>query len=96
MKVYAGSSYCKFIHACSYCGDGHPKSVCPQMMHVLKKKKESILRLSNVPQLSRALRKHPNRCFMNYLLTGLVQGFLAGITLLLKKSHVCKKSSVNS
>ncbi len=29
----------------------------------------------NVPELRKALRKHPNRCFVNYLLTGLVQGF---------------------
>lgn len=30
---------CKFIHACSYCGDGHPKSVCPRRMRLVNKKK---------------------------------------------------------
>lgn len=28
----------KFVHACSYCGDGHPKSVCPRRARLLKKK----------------------------------------------------------
>lgn len=29
---------CKFIHACSYCGDGHPRSVCPRRTRFRKKK----------------------------------------------------------
>ncbi len=44
----------------------------------------------NVPALSKALRNHPNRCFVNYLITGLVQGFLAGLCWLPKTTHVCK------
>lgn len=34
----------------------------------------------NVPRLGHALRKHPNRCFVNYLITGLVHGFFAGLS----------------
>lgn len=44
----------------------------------------------NVPALSKALRNHPNRCFVNYLITGLVQGFLGGLCWLPKTTHVCK------
>lgn len=28
---------CKFIHACSYCGDSHPRSVCPRRTRLVKK-----------------------------------------------------------
>ena len=44
----------------------------------------------NVPELGKALKKHPNRCFVNYLITGLVQGFLAGLIWLPKMSFFCK------
>ncbi|KAJ8259625.1 hypothetical protein GJAV_G00171580 [Gymnothorax javanicus] len=44
----------------------------------------------NVPALSKALKNHPNRCFVNYLITGLVQGFLAGLCWLPTTTHVCK------
>lgn len=44
----------------------------------------------NVPALSKTLSKHPNRSFVNYLLTGLVQGFLAGLCWLPNITHVCK------
>ena len=44
----------------------------------------------NVPKLGRALKKHPNRCFVNYLLTSLVQGFLAGLLHLPAVSFTCK------
>lgn len=43
----------------------------------------------DVPELGRALRKHPNRCFVNYLITGLVQGFLAGLVWLPNMSFTC-------
>ena len=33
----------------------------------------------NVPALGRALVLHPDECFVDYLLTGLVQGFTAGL-----------------
>lgn len=33
----------------------------------------------NVSALSPALSSHPNSCFVNYLITGLFQGFLAGL-----------------
>ena len=46
----------------------------------------------NVPKLGRALKKHPNRCFVNYLLTGLVQGFLAGLLHLPAVSFTCNKN----
>lgn len=44
----------------------------------------------DVPRLGRALKKHPNRCFVNYLLTGLVQGFFAGLLHLPAVSFTCK------
>ena len=44
----------------------------------------------NVPALSKALSNHPNRCFVNYLITGLVQGFLAGLCWLPKATPVSK------
>lgn len=31
---------CKYVHACSYCGDGHPKSVCPRRTRFMKKEKK--------------------------------------------------------
>ncbi len=40
-------------------------------------------------ELGKALQKHPNRSFVNYLLTGLVQGFMAGLIWLPKMSHIC-------
>lgn len=43
----------------------------------------------NVPELGRALKTHPNRCFVDYLLSGLVHGFLAGLRFLPQVSHVC-------
>ena len=30
---------CKYIHACSYCGDSHPKSVCPRRTRLVRKEK---------------------------------------------------------
>lgn len=38
----------------------------------------------NVAELGKALEKHSNRCFVNYLLTGMVQGFMAGCCRCLK------------
>lgn len=43
----------------------------------------------NVAEMSKALKKHPNRCFVNYLITGLIHGFFAGLSFLPKVSHVC-------
>lgn len=43
----------------------------------------------NVPELGKALRKHLNSCFVNHLITGLVQGFLAGLTSFPKVSFTC-------
>ena len=39
--------------------------------------------------MSKALKKHPNPCFVNYLITGLIHGFFAGLSYLPKVSHVC-------
>ncbi|KAK2849705.1 hypothetical protein Q7C36_008488 [Tachysurus vachellii] len=44
---------CKFIHACSYCGDGHPKSVCPRRMRAPSKKRKESQRLSTFPNLTK-------------------------------------------
>ena len=44
----------------------------------------------NVPALSKALTNHPVRSFVNYLITGLVQGFFAGLCWLPTSTHVCK------
>lgn len=30
---------CKYIHACSFCGDGHPKSMCPRRTCLGRQKK---------------------------------------------------------
>ena len=43
----------------------------------------------NVPKLGQALRNHPNRCFVNYLITGLIQGFFAGLLWLPNHSFSC-------
>lgn len=43
----------------------------------------------NVPKLGQALKNHPNRCFVNYLITGLIQGFFAGLLWLPKLSFSC-------
>lgn len=43
----------------------------------------------NISELRKALEKHQNRCFVNYLFTVLIQGFLAGLSFLPKVSHVC-------
>ena len=29
---------CRYMHACSYCGDGHPRSVCPRRTRFVKNK----------------------------------------------------------
>lgn len=42
-----------------------------------------------VPELDKALKKHLSHCFVHYLITGLIQGFLAGLTLLPKTSLIC-------
>lgn len=44
----------------------------------------------NIHELSKNLLSHPNRCFVNFLLTGLLQGFLAGLNFLPSGVHVCK------
>lgn len=87
---------CKFIHACSYCGDGHPKSVCPRRMHFSKKEKIKPSTPVNVPELDKALRKHPNHCFVHYLIPGLIQGFLAGLTLLPNTLFICNNQLLKS
>ncbi len=81
--------HCKYVHACSYCG--HPKSVCLRRTRFMKKeRKKYIHQTINVPKLGRALRNHPNRCFVNYLITSLVQGFIAGLSWMPDCSLVCK------
>ncbi len=55
-----------------------------------KERKKYIHQPVNVPKLGRALRNHPNRCFVNYLITGLVQGFIAGLSWMPDYSLVCK------
>lgn len=54
-----------------------------------EKKKKNPSTLVNIPERGKALEKHPNRCFVNYLIMGLVQGFLAGLVWLPKVSFVC-------
>lgn len=44
----------------------------------------------NVHELSKKLSSHPNRCFVNFLLTGLVQDFLADLSFLPPGIHVFK------
>ena len=31
--------FCKFMHVCSWCGDSHPRSVCPRRVRPLKSAK---------------------------------------------------------
>lgn len=81
----------KYIHTCSFCRDGHPKSVCPRRACFGKQKK--IIKpstLVKVPELKRTLRNHPNHCFVSYLITGLIHGFLASLSWLPKTSFICK------
>lgn len=55
-------------------------------------KQEKVIKPStpvNIPELGKALKQHPNRCFVNYLLTGLIHGFFAGLSFLPKASCVC-------
>lgn len=58
---------------------------------ILSTKKEQIKPSTpvNVPELGKALMKHPNCCFVKYLLNGLLHGFLADLSSLPKSSHVC-------
>ncbi len=44
---------------------------------------------ASVSELGRALKKYPNCCFVNYLITGLIQGFLAGLSFLSTVSRIC-------
>ena len=44
----------------------------------------------NVPELRKALAKHPDLCFVFYLLSGLIHGFFAGLCSLPSKIHVCR------
>ena len=43
-----------------------------------------------VPELKKALAKHPDRCFVFYLLSGLIHGFFAGLCTLPAKTFVCR------
>ena len=43
----------------------------------------------NISRLSNSSNKHPNRCFVNYAITGLIQAFVAGLCFLPKGTHVC-------
>ena len=43
----------------------------------------------NVSWRSNSLKKHPNCCFINYLITGLIQGFVAELCFLPKVTGVC-------
>lgn len=55
-------------------------------------KQEKVIKPStpvNIPELGKALKQHPNRCFVNYLITGLIHGFFAGLSFLPKASCVC-------
>ena len=42
-----------------------------------------------VQEMSRALLHHPNRSFVNFLLTGLTCGFMAGLSFLPSFTHIC-------
>lgn len=44
----------------------------------------------NTKELSKALGKHPNRCFVSYLIFGLMHGFLAGLSNMPTFSFTCK------
>ena len=48
----------------------------------------------NVPELSDHLAFHPNRCFVDFLITGLTHGFLVGLTMLPSSVYVRKKYSL--
>ncbi len=61
-------------------------------LHEKRKDKIKPSTLVNISELGKALEKHPNHCFANYLITGLVQGFLAGLIWLPKVSFVCNNS----
>ena len=43
----------------------------------------------NISRLSNSLKKHPNLCFVNYLITGLIPGFVAVLCFLQKVTYVC-------
>ena len=43
-----------------------------------------------VLELSTALIKHPNRSFVAYLIYGLINGFMAGLSYLPSVSYVCQ------
>ncbi len=44
----------------------------------------------NMKELSMDLHSHPNRCWVNFLITGLIQGFLAGLSSIPSSIYVCK------
>ena len=64
----------------------------PHIDHVPTPDGEGSVRAStpiNVKELRKSLRRHPNRCFISFLLFGLLHGFVAGLSYLPLVSFSC-------
>ncbi|XP_030253189.1 uncharacterized protein LOC115569298 [Sparus aurata] len=81
-------SSCRFLHTCSFCGGAHARSTCPHnpTKHGLCKYLNTPI---NIHALSDALKCHPDRKFVNYLIQGFKDGFHPGLVVTPDSSHTC-------
>ncbi|KAK0135696.1 hypothetical protein N1851_028418 [Merluccius polli] len=90
------SSNCRFLHTCSFCGGAHARVTCPHN----PTKHGSCKYLStpiNIHALTSALKNHPDRQFVHYLLQGFTHGFHPGLHVMPDSSFSCHNlQSANS
>lgn len=86
------SSSCRFLHACSFCGGAHARSACPH--NPVEVGSGAASKAASTPvkvnSLAAALRNHPDRQFVEFLIEGFTNGFHPGIEVLPEVSYHCK------
>ncbi|KAK0154281.1 hypothetical protein N1851_003636 [Merluccius polli] len=90
------SSNCRFLHTCSFCGGAHARVTCPHnpTKHGPCKYLSTPI---NIHALTSALKNHPDRQFVHYLLQGFTHGFHPGLHFTPDSSFSCHNlQSANS
>ncbi|XP_076583733.1 uncharacterized protein LOC143319050 [Chaetodon auriga] len=82
------ASSCRFLHTCSFCGGAHSRPTCPHNPTTLNPCKYLNTPI-NICTLAAALKNHPDRQFVSYLIQGLTHCFHPGLQTMPDFSYIC-------
>ena len=82
------ASSCRFLHTCSFSGSTHSRPICPYnpTKHSLCKYLNTTIKIS---ALATALKNHPDRQFVKFLIQGFTHGFHPGLQVTPDSSYTC-------